>query len=114
MAASRGWLTATAGSMTSSASNSARLLAVFVLATLLDGLRRYEPAATIAGFAASPLSAAAYPGIITACAHLRDALGAERYDSLARKGESMTIAEIAAYAYDQIDQARAELNTVSE
>ena len=31
----------------------------------------------------------------------------------ARKGEAMTTAEIAAYAYDQIDQARAELNAVS-
>jgi hypothetical protein len=29
-------------------------------------------------------------------------------------GETMTMAAIATYAYDQIDQARAELNAVSE
>ena len=31
-----------------------------------------------------------------------------------RKGETMTTAEMATYAYDQIDQARAELNVVSK
>jgi hypothetical protein len=85
-----------------------------VLAALLDRLGRCEPAATVAGFAASPLTAAGYPSIITARAHLRDVLGDERYESLARKGETMTTAAMATYAYDQIDQARAELNTVSE
>ena len=33
---------------------------------------------------------------------------------LARKGETMTTAEMVTYAYDQIDQARAELNAVSK
>ena len=50
----------------------------------------------------------------TATAHLRDVLGDQTYESLARKGETMTNAEMVAYAYDQIDQARAELNAVSE
>jgi hypothetical protein len=45
---------------------------------------------------------------------VRDVLGNETYESLARKGEAMTTAEIVAYAYDQIDQARAELNAVSK
>jgi hypothetical protein len=36
------------------------------------------------------------------------------YESLARKGETMTTAEIVAYAYDQIDQARTEPNAVSK
>ncbi|MGO9355493.1 MAG: hypothetical protein ACLP3C_33440 [Mycobacterium sp.] len=31
------------------------------------------------------------------------------YESLARKGETMITAAMATYAYDQIDQARAEL-----
>ena len=35
-------------------------------------------------------------------------------ESLARKGETMTTAAMATYAYDQIDQARAELNAVSK
>jgi hypothetical protein len=37
-----------------------------------------------------------------------------RCGSLYAKGETMTTAEIAAYAYDQIDQARAELDGVSK
>ena len=85
-----------------------------VLAALFDRLGRYEPAATIAGFALSPLSASAVPEITTAITHLRDVLGDQTYESLARKGETMTTAAMATYAYDQIDQARAELNAVSE
>jgi predicted ATPase len=84
------------------------------LAVLLDRLGRLEPAATIAGFAFSPLAAAAVPQLTTAIAHLRDALGDQTYESLARKGETMTTSEVATYAYDQIDQGRAELNAVSK
>jgi predicted ATPase len=80
-----------------------------VLAAFLDRLGRHEPAATIAGFAFSPVTAAAVPKIKTAIAHLRDVLGDQTYESLARKGETMTTAAIATYAYDQIDQARTEL-----
>jgi predicted ATPase len=77
-----------------------------VLAALFDRLGRYEPAATIAGFALSPIAAAGFPEITTTIAHLRDVLGEATYESLARKGETMTTAAIATYAYDQIDQAR--------
>ena len=80
----------------------------------LDRLGRYEAAATIAGFAFSPLTAACVPEINTAIAHLRDVLGDQTYESLARKGETMTTADMVTYAYDQIDQARAELNAVSK
>jgi predicted ATPase/class 3 adenylate cyclase len=83
--------------------------ALATLAVFLDRLGRLEPAATIAGFAFSPLTAAAFPEINTAIAHLRDVLGDQTYESLARKGETMTTAEIVTYAYDQIDQARTEL-----
>jgi predicted ATPase/class 3 adenylate cyclase len=85
-----------------------------VLAVLFDRLGRYEPAATIAGFALSPIAAAGFPEITTAIAHLRDVLGEATYESLARKGATMTTAAMATYAYDQIDQARAELNAVSK
>jgi predicted ATPase len=78
------------------------------LAALFDRLGRYEPAATIAGFALSPMSAAAVPEFTTAITHLRDVLGEVTYESLAHKGETMTTATIATYAYDQIDQARTE------
>jgi hypothetical protein len=79
------------------------------LAALFDRLERYEPAATIAGFAFSPLTAASLPEFSTAIAHLREVLGDQTYESLARKGETMTTAAMATYAYDQIDQARTEL-----
>ena len=85
-----------------------------ILAALFDRLGRYEPAATIAGFALSPFSAAAVPELTTAITHLRDVLGEQTYESLARKGETMTTAAMATYAYDQIDQARAEVNAVSK
>ena len=79
------------------------------LAGLFDRIGRYEPAATIAGFAVSPMAAALIPEINAATAHLRDVLGDQACESLARKGETMTTAAMAMYAYDQIDQARAEL-----
>ena len=70
------------------------------LAVFFDRLGRYEPAATIAGFALSPMAAAGVPQITTAIAHLRDVLGEAAYESLARKGETMTTAAMATYAYD--------------
>jgi predicted ATPase/class 3 adenylate cyclase len=85
-----------------------------ILAAFLDRLGHHESAATIAGFAHSPLTAVAFPEITTAISHLRDVLGDETYESLARIGEAMTTAAVATYAYDQIDQARAELNAVSK
>jgi len=56
--------------------------------------------------AAGPLAAAGVPEITTAITHLREVLGEATYESLARKGETMTTAAMATYAYDQIDQAR--------
>ncbi len=46
-----------------------------VLAVLFDRLGRYEPAATIAGFALNPMAAAAFPEITTAITQLCDVLG---------------------------------------
>ena len=54
------------------------------------------------------------PNLPSVRTHLRDVLGDQTYESLARKGETMTTAAMAAYAYDQIDQARAELKAVSK
>ena len=83
------------------------------LAALFDRLGRVEPAATISGFAQNPLTASTVPELTTTIAHLRDVLGDQTYESLARKGETMTTAAMVTYAYDQIDQARTELNFVS-
>ena len=85
-----------------------------VLAVVFDRLGRNEPAATIAGFALSPIAATAVPEINTAITHLRDVLGEATYESLARMGEVMTASAMVTYAYDQIDQARTELNAVSK
>jgi predicted ATPase len=81
------------------------------LAAFFDRLGRYEPAATIAGFAVtSPLVAVASSAEFgTAVAHLRNVLGETAYESLARQGETMTTAEVVTYAFAQIDQARTEL-----
>jgi len=79
------------------------------VSVFLDRLGRFEPAATIAGFALSPLAVAAAPEFMTTIAHLRDVLGARIYELLAQRGEAMNMAAIAAYAYDQIGQARTEL-----
>jgi predicted ATPase len=83
--------------------------ALATLAVFLDRLGRLEPAATNAGFAFSPLTASANPQLSTAITHLRDVLGEATYESLARNGETMTTAAMVTYAYDQIDQARTEL-----
>jgi predicted ATPase len=87
--------------------------ALATLAVVLDRLGRLEPAATIAAFAFGPLSAWV-PQLGTAIAHLRDVLGEATYESLARKGETMTMTAMVAYALDQIDQARAKLEAVSK
>jgi hypothetical protein len=87
--------------------------ALAILAALFDRLGRYEPAATIAGFAVSPLTAT-LAEFNTAIAHLREVLGDQTYESLARNGELMTPAAMATYAYDQIDQARTEVRGVSK
>ena len=87
--------------------------ALATLALFLDRLGRLEPAATLAGFALNPLTAT-LPEFSAAIAHLRDVLGDQTYESLARKGETMTTAAMLTYAYDQIDQARAELDAVAK
>jgi predicted ATPase len=84
-----------------------------VLAVFFDRIGRYEAAATIAGFAVNLLTPL-FTEINTTVARLQDFLGDQTYEALARRGETMTTAEMVTYAYDQIDQARAELKSVSE
>ncbi|WP_308124107.1 hypothetical protein [Mycolicibacterium xanthum] len=80
-----------------------------ILAGFLDRIECHESAAIAAGFAFDRLTAAWVPEISTTIAHLREVLGDRTYESLARKGETMTTAAIVTYAYDQIDQARSSL-----
>ena len=58
----------------------------------------------------TPSPRRAVPEINTAIAHLREVLGDQTYESFARTGATMTTAAMVAYAYDQIDQARAQLH----
>ncbi len=82
-----------------------------VLTALLDRLGRHEPAAVIAGCAGDPFSVAGFPEITATVAHLREILGDQTFEILAREGKAMTNAEMAAYAFDQIDWARGQLGT---
>ncbi len=67
------------------------------------------PAATISGFANDPFNRSAYSEFEMATAHLRELLGDDDYESLARTGERMTTAEMVAFAFDHVDRARAAL-----
>ncbi|BBX48380.1 hypothetical protein GCM10009641_05740 [Mycobacterium cookii] len=80
-----------------------------VLAAHLDRIGRYEPAATVAGFAATAFALATFPEIAATIEHLREVLGDNTYDALTHTGSSMTNAAMAQYALDQIDQARLAL-----
>jgi hypothetical protein len=55
-----------------------------------------------------------FPEMNDLVARLREVLGDKAYESLSHHGETMSTAEIATYAFDQIDQARAELEAVSK
>ena len=84
--------------------------ALGILTTFLHRHGHYEPAAVVGGFACvAPTPAAMVADFRAAIAHLRDVLGDQTYESLARKGETMTTSAMVTYAYDQIDQARTEL-----
>jgi hypothetical protein len=80
-----------------------------VPSAFLDRVGRFDAAATLAGYSLSPLALAAVPELPIAIDHLREVLGDQAYESFARNGEAMTMAAVAAYAYDQIDQARSQL-----
>ena len=81
------------------------------LAGLLHQLGHHEAAASIADFADDPLTRIAFSEITTTIEHLRTVLGDERYNSLARVGSSMTNSEMANYAFEQIELARAQLSS---
>jgi hypothetical protein len=63
-----------------------------------------------AGFALNPVSLAVVPELTSTLAHLREALGDATYKSFVRRAEAINMATAAAYAYDQIDKARTELD----
>ena len=92
-----------------SGTNELLLSAYGVLTTVLSALGYYESAAILSGFAARGLAVSAFHEVDVAIAHLRESLDEERFEALAAEGLAMTYAEMAAYALEQIDQARARL-----
>ncbi len=82
-----------------------------VLTAVLDRLGHYESAATISGYAATPLTWKGYPEMNSAIVHLREVLGEEAYESLARGGARMSNASVATYALEQIDRVRAAMSS---
>ena len=89
-----------AGSVTLMQNALASLVGVF------DRLGHLEQAATISGFAASPMALAGYPQLEATITHLRETLGDTVYASFARAGEAMTIAAMANYALVNIELVR--------
>ena len=77
-----------------------------ILAGVFDRLGHLEQAATISGFAASPMALAGYPQLEETITHLRETLGDTVYESFARAGEAMSVAALANYALDNIERAR--------
>jgi hypothetical protein len=80
-----------------------------LLAALLVRLGIHEPAATIMGFTVAAIGHPSFPEINAAITQLHNVLGEERYQSLAMTGATMTTAEIADYAFEQIDRGRSQL-----
>jgi predicted ATPase len=83
------------------------------LAASFDRLGYYEKAATISGFAATPLVRVSVPEFQDTASHLREVLGDE-YESFASVGRDMTTAQVVSYAFEQIDLARADLLHVDD
>jgi hypothetical protein len=83
------------------------------LAACLEQLGYAEGAAVIGGYASGHFARAWLPELGTATARLREVFGSQTYAALTEKGAAMTTAAMVAYAYEQIDQARA-VNAVSK
>ena len=81
-------------------------LPLAILVGVFDRLGHHEQAATLSGFAASPMARAGYPQLEAAVAHLGEILGDEGYKSFAQAGETMTIATMANYALANIEHIR--------
>jgi len=92
-----------------SGSFSLMLTPLAIMATVFDRLGRHEPAATISGFAGTPFALSSFPEMHAVIAHLREVLGDDAYEALARVGEGMSPGAMAAFALERIDLARADL-----
>jgi predicted ATPase len=85
------------------------LSAYGVLATVLSALEAYESAAIVSGFAATGLAVSTFQEVDGAIAHLRESIGVDQFERLVAEGLAMTYSEMATYALEQIDRARAQV-----
>jgi predicted ATPase len=69
-----------------------------------------EPSATIAGFATTPFTLAAYPQFAAAVEQLPHTLGDKDFDRLSQQGQSTQRPQMVAYALEAIEQARTRLD----
>jgi hypothetical protein len=83
------------------------------LADYFDRFGHHEAAATLSGYATTSFATNYLPEAETTITHLREALGDDKYQSLADRGAAMTPAAIAKYAMEQINQVRAELESLA-
>jgi predicted ATPase/class 3 adenylate cyclase len=83
--------------------------ALAVLADVMDRLEYYEPAAIFSAAGAHAFARATYPELQATIAHLRQVLGDDAYETSRSAGESMANVAMVAYAFEQIDLARASL-----
>ena len=81
------------------------------LAAILDRVGHFASAAVVVSFGAlSPMAVVSNPQIAAVINHIRENLSTQTYDALVREGATMTPAAMVTYAFEQIDQARAELS----
>jgi predicted ATPase/class 3 adenylate cyclase len=81
-----------------------------LLSALLMHCDLPEPATTIAGFATTPFTLAAYPQFATAVEQLPHTIGDNDFDRLSQQGRSMAHPKMAVYALEAIEEARSRLD----
>jgi hypothetical protein len=81
-----------------------------LISALLMRCDRPEPAATIAGFATTPFTLAAYPEFAVAVEQLPHTIGDNDFDRLSQQGRSMAHPKMVAYALQAIEEARTSLD----
>ncbi len=80
-----------------------------ILAGILDRFDRHAAAAQVLGFAVNPFVIASIPETTPTITHLRESLGDQQFDDLARVGRSMTTAAVVAFVKNEIESLRAEI-----
>jgi hypothetical protein len=81
-----------------------------LISALLMRCNLPEPAATIAGFATTPFSLAAFPPFAAAIEELHHTIGDKDFERLSQHGQSMARPQVVAYALQAIEEVRTGLD----